>query len=115
MPESRGSKLNINNSSGFVRLRSKFGRLGGQILIKEGHNIDHEFHFTWTAYGPVYVMLGVMCDAYTPDGEPISTNKRCAAVKNFSNPEVEKEVPWITKVAGVVVSFDRSSSRSVLF
>ncbi|MFS7899985.1 hypothetical protein Hanom_Chr02g00172461 [Helianthus anomalus] len=69
MPESRGSKLNINNSSGFVRLRSKFGRLGGRIvceapealykLIKEGHNIDHEFHFIGIAYGPVYVMLGV--------------------------------------------------------
>ncbi|KAJ0524874.1 putative glutamine synthetase [Helianthus annuus] len=101
MPEYRGSKLNINNSSGFVRLRSKFSRLGGRIvceaaealykLIKEGHNIDHEFHFIWTAYGPVYVMLGVMCDAYTPDGEPISTNKRCAAVKIFSKQSGSRE------------------------
>ncbi|XP_076892727.1 glutamine synthetase-like [Bidens hawaiensis] len=36
----------------------------------------------------------VMCDAYTPAGEPIPTNKRCAAAKIFSSPEVEKEVPW---------------------
>ncbi|MCL7026050.1 hypothetical protein MKW94_021171, partial [Papaver nudicaule] len=36
----------------------------------------------------------VMCDAYTPQGEPIPTNKRCAAAKIFSNPIVEKEVPW---------------------
>lgn len=35
-----------------------------------------------------------MCDAYTPAGEPIPTNKRCAAAKIFSNPDVEKEVPW---------------------
>lgn len=36
----------------------------------------------------------VMCDAYTPAGEPIPTNKRAAAAKIFSNPEVEKEVTW---------------------
>ncbi|KAJ0501213.1 putative glutamine synthetase [Helianthus annuus] len=36
----------------------------------------------------------VMCDAYTLAGKPIPTNKRCAAGKIFSNPEVEKEVPW---------------------
>ncbi|GJV85406.1 glutamine synthetase [Tanacetum coccineum] len=36
----------------------------------------------------------VMCDAYTPAGEPIPTNKRCAAAKIFSDPKVEKEVPW---------------------
>lgn len=35
-----------------------------------------------------------MCDAYTPAGEPIPTNKRCDAEKVFSNPDVEKEVPW---------------------
>ncbi|PWA97270.1 glutamine synthetase [Artemisia annua] len=36
----------------------------------------------------------VICDAYTPAGEPIPTNKRYAAAKIFSNREVEKEVPW---------------------
>lgn len=36
----------------------------------------------------------VICDAYTPAGEPIPTNKRHAAAKIFSHPEVEKEVPW---------------------
>ncbi|KAM0070300.1 putative glutamine synthetase [Helianthus debilis subsp. tardiflorus] len=35
-----------------------------------------------------------MCDAYTLAGKPIPTNKRRAAGKIFSNPEVEKEVPW---------------------
>ncbi|MCO5548907.1 hypothetical protein L7F22_002369 [Adiantum nelumboides] len=36
----------------------------------------------------------VICDAYTPQGEPIPTNKRYAAAKIFSDPAVEKEVPW---------------------
>ncbi|XP_004252277.2 glutamine synthetase cytosolic isozyme-like isoform X1 [Solanum lycopersicum] len=36
----------------------------------------------------------VMCDAYTPAGEPIPTNKRFNAVKIFSHPEVLAEVPW---------------------
>ncbi|KAM0057435.1 putative glutamine synthetase [Helianthus debilis subsp. tardiflorus] len=42
-------------------------------------------HFVWWL---------VMCDAYTPAGKPIPTNKRCAAGKIFSNPEVEKEGPY---------------------
>ncbi|KAE9450094.1 hypothetical protein C3L33_18003, partial [Rhododendron williamsianum] len=36
----------------------------------------------------------VICDAYTPGGEPIPTNKRYAAAQVFSNPEVAAEVPW---------------------
>ncbi|KAF7822188.1 glutamine synthetase [Senna tora] len=36
----------------------------------------------------------VMCDAYTPAGEPIPTNKRHNAAKIFSHPEVAKEEPW---------------------
>ncbi|XP_026415048.1 glutamine synthetase nodule isozyme-like isoform X2 [Papaver somniferum] len=36
----------------------------------------------------------VMCDAYTPVGEPIPTNKRCDAARIFSDPVVKKEVPW---------------------
>ncbi|WMV57772.1 hypothetical protein MTR67_051157 [Solanum verrucosum] len=36
----------------------------------------------------------VMCDAYTPAGEPIPTNKRFNAVKIFSHPEVLTEEPW---------------------
>ncbi|KAH0707660.1 hypothetical protein KY285_010263 [Solanum tuberosum] len=36
----------------------------------------------------------VMCDAYTPAGEPIPTNKRFNAVKIFSHPEVLAEEPW---------------------
>ncbi|PIA64205.1 hypothetical protein AQUCO_00201467v1 [Aquilegia coerulea] len=35
-----------------------------------------------------------MCDAYTPAGDPIPTNKRHAAAQIFSHPDVEKEVPW---------------------
>ena len=35
-----------------------------------------------------------MCDAYTPSGEPIPTNKRFAAEKIFSNPDVASEEPW---------------------
>ncbi|CAH9133557.1 unnamed protein product [Cuscuta epithymum] len=35
-----------------------------------------------------------MCDAYTPAGEPIPTNKRHNAAKIFSNPDVLKEEPW---------------------
>ncbi|KAJ6375920.1 hypothetical protein OIU77_000814 [Salix suchowensis] len=36
----------------------------------------------------------VMCDAYTPAGEPIPTNKRYNAAKIFSHPDVAAEVPW---------------------
>uniref|UniRef100_A0A6N2M0Y9 glutamine synthetase n=2 Tax=Salix TaxID=40685 RepID=A0A6N2M0Y9_SALVM len=36
----------------------------------------------------------VMCDAYTPAGEPIPTNKRFNAAQIFSNPAVAAEVPW---------------------
>jgi len=38
--------------------------------------------------------LQVMCDCYTPAGEPIPTNKRYNAAKIFSNPEVAAEEPW---------------------
>ncbi|CAN1255118.1 Glutamine synthetase cytosolic isozyme, partial [Linum perenne] len=36
----------------------------------------------------------VMCDAYSPKGEPLPTNKRCSAAKIFSNPDVSVEEPW---------------------
>ncbi|MQL41415.1 hypothetical protein EI012_26260, partial [Escherichia coli] len=36
----------------------------------------------------------VICDAYTPAGEPIPTNKRHNAAKIFSHPEVVTEEPW---------------------
>ncbi|KDO50819.1 hypothetical protein CISIN_1g018434mg [Citrus sinensis] len=36
----------------------------------------------------------VMCDAYTPAGEPIPTNKRHAAAKIFSHSDVVAEEPW---------------------
>jgi len=36
----------------------------------------------------------VMCDCYTPQGEPIPTNKRYNAAKIFSHPDVAAEVPW---------------------
>ncbi|XP_077247100.1 glutamine synthetase nodule isozyme-like [Tasmannia lanceolata] len=36
----------------------------------------------------------VMCDAYTPSGEAIPTNKRFNATKIFSHPDVVAEEPW---------------------
>ncbi|KAJ0238400.1 Glutamine synthetase cytosolic isozyme 1-3 [Hirschfeldia incana] len=36
----------------------------------------------------------VMCDAYTPAGNPIPTNKRHNAAKIFSNSKVATEEPW---------------------
>ncbi|KVH93606.1 Glutamine synthetase, beta-Grasp [Cynara cardunculus var. scolymus] len=36
----------------------------------------------------------VICDAYTPQGEPIPTNKRAKAAEIFSDPKVVSEVPW---------------------
>ncbi|RRT76746.1 hypothetical protein B296_00005249 [Ensete ventricosum] len=36
----------------------------------------------------------VMCDAYTPAGDPIPTNKRFNAQKIFSHPDVIAEEPW---------------------
>lgn len=35
-----------------------------------------------------------MCDAYTPAGEPIPTNKRYDAAKIFSQQEVVQEETW---------------------
>lgn len=35
-----------------------------------------------------------MCDAYTPAGEPIPTNKRFDAAKIFNHPDVASEEPW---------------------
>nr|AAB03492.1 cytosolic glutamine synthetase [Pisum sativum] len=36
----------------------------------------------------------VICDVYTPAGEPLPTNKRYNAAKIFSHPDVAAEVPW---------------------
>ncbi|KAK7826817.1 glutamine synthetase [Quercus suber] len=36
----------------------------------------------------------VICDTYTPAGEPIPTNKRHRAAEIFSNKKVVDEVPW---------------------
>lgn len=36
----------------------------------------------------------VICDTYTPAGEPIPTNKRHKAAEIFSNPKVVGEIPW---------------------
>jgi len=36
----------------------------------------------------------VMCDCYTPQGEPIPSNKRYKAATVFSHPDVAAEVPW---------------------
>ncbi|GAB2210296.1 hypothetical protein Droror1_Dr00015559 [Drosera rotundifolia] len=36
----------------------------------------------------------VICDTYTPAGEPIPTNKRHKAAEIFSNSKVVAEVPW---------------------
>lgn len=40
------------------------------------------------------ILSQVMCDTYTPQGEPIPTNKRCKAAKIFSHPDVVAEEPW---------------------
>ncbi|KAL0773241.1 hypothetical protein Bca101_038392 [Brassica carinata] len=36
----------------------------------------------------------VICDTYTPAGEPIPTNKRARAAEIFSNKKVHEEIPW---------------------
>jgi glutamine synthetase len=36
----------------------------------------------------------VICDAYTPQGVAIPTNKRAAAAEIFAKKEVIEEVPW---------------------
>jgi glutamine synthetase len=36
----------------------------------------------------------VLCDCYTPAGEPIPSNTRAAAEKIFSDPKVKAEKPW---------------------
>ncbi len=39
-------------------------------------------------------LLQVICDAYTPQGVPIPTNKRAAAAKIFAQKEVAEEETW---------------------
>eukprot|EP01013_Petalomonas_cantuscygni_P022724 TRINITY_DN44035_c0_g1_i1.p1 TRINITY_DN44035_c0_g1~~TRINITY_DN44035_c0_g1_i1.p1 ORF type:complete len:374 (-),score=60.39 TRINITY_DN44035_c0_g1_i1:810-1931(-) len=36
----------------------------------------------------------VLCDTYTPQGDPLPTNKRAPAMSIFSHPEVAAEEPW---------------------
>ncbi|KAM0897003.1 hypothetical protein ACQ4PT_022842 [Festuca glaucescens] len=36
----------------------------------------------------------VICDCYSPTGEPIPSNKRCNAERIFSHPDVKAEEPW---------------------
>lgn len=55
-----------------------------------------------------------MCDAYTPAGEPISTNKRYNAAKVFSHPDVVAEEPWYVLAFGVS-SISLTSSILSLF
>jgi glutamine synthetase len=38
--------------------------------------------------------LQVICDAYTPQGDAIPTNKRAAAAEIFSKKEVAEEETW---------------------
>jgi glutamine synthetase len=38
--------------------------------------------------------LQVICDAYTPAGVAIPTNKRAYAAEVFSDPKVIEEEPW---------------------
>lgn len=38
--------------------------------------------------------IKVICDAYTPQGEPIPTNKRARAAEIFANQKVIDEIPW---------------------
>ncbi|KAL8137952.1 hypothetical protein V2J09_003953 [Rumex salicifolius] len=41
-----------------------------------------------------WATTSLLCDAYTPQGDPISTNKRAEAAKIFSHPDVASQVPW---------------------
>ncbi|OMO49431.1 Glutamine synthetase, beta-Grasp [Corchorus olitorius] len=45
------------------------------------------------------VNLIVMFDAYTPAAEPTPTNKRCAAAKISSHPDVVAEEPWYFEIS----------------
>ncbi|KAL1322480.1 hypothetical protein HN51_067491 [Arachis hypogaea] len=55
----------------------------------------------------------VICDAYTPAGEPIPTNKRHNAAKIFSHPYVASEEPW--KLLQNLLSHHSSSHTISLF
>jgi glutamine synthetase len=53
-----------------------------------------------------------MCDCYTPQGEPIPTNKRHNAAKIFSNPDVAVEEPWYN-IYLFFLSLNNSENRKV--
>jgi glutamine synthetase len=46
------------------------------------------------SFATCVAILWVICDAYTPQGVPIPTNKRAAAAEVFAKKEVAEEVPW---------------------
>jgi hypothetical protein len=52
-----------------------------------------------------------MCDTYTPQGEPIPTNKRHRAAEIFSNKKVIDEVPWYVFLRCLGFSFILVSAR----
>ena len=72
---------------------------GGNNILVSSVILERCFmHVDWNANIMKLIQLfcftKVICDAYTPQGEPIPTNKRHKAAEIFSNPKVEAEIPW---------------------
>lgn len=49
--------------------------------------------------------MKVICDAYTPAGVPIPTNKRHRAAEIFSNKKVVDEIPWLVHQLSLSIYF----------
>jgi hypothetical protein len=60
------------------------------------------------------LLVQVMCDCYTPQGEPIPTNKRYNAAKVFSHPDVAAEVPWYENWSNFLQYFASLENISIL-
>lgn len=58
--------------------------------------------------------MKVICDTYTPAGEPIPTNKRHRAAEIFSNQKVIDEVPWYASYHACNLIFSVSAENSCL-
>ncbi|CAF1728115.1 unnamed protein product [Brassica napus] len=72
---------------------------GPSCVLKKQLRIPPTAFFYYVSPDLYFIMnsgnnILVMCDAYTPAGNPIPTNKRYNAAKIFSNSKVVSEEPW---------------------
>lgn len=62
--------------------------------LQTSRKIHHVSFIKYPSASMTCILVKVICDSYTPSGEPIPTNKRHRAAQIFSDQKVIDEVPW---------------------